>query len=118
MNATAIKTKVHNRSPLRFSVNGRQFMVSYLDQDGDGPFGVKFTWLRHANACTWVQHITEDGGCTYLQARSYLMLGGLDVECRALAPENDWEKRFLASEPKALAYRPISSLDFDCAEGF
>jgi len=92
MNASAIKTKVRNRSPLRFSVNGRQFLVSYLDQDGDGPFGVRFTWLRHANACTWVQHITEDGGYTYLQVRSYLMPDGLDPECRALAPESDSEK--------------------------
>lgn len=92
MNDTIVRTRVHKRSPLHFLVNGLEVRVSYLDQDGNGPFGVQFTWRPHTNTCNWLQHITEDGGYTYLQLGSSLVLGGDGVENRALVRETDPEK--------------------------
>ena len=45
------RTSVHKRTPMRFLVDGLQVWASYLDQNNDGPFGVRFLWTEDALDC-------------------------------------------------------------------
>jgi hypothetical protein len=87
-----IKTPVHKRTPMRFLVDGLQVWASYLDENNNGPFGVRFLWKEDALDCGPQKHITDDGGYTYRKYDSYLMPGDSSTDMRTVALETDPEK--------------------------
>jgi hypothetical protein len=89
---TISSTSVHKRTPMRFLVDGLQVWASYLDQNSDGPFGVRFLWTEDALDCGPQKHITDDGGYTYRKYDSYLMPGNGTIDMRAVALETDPDK--------------------------
>jgi hypothetical protein len=86
---TISRTSVHKRTPMRFLVDGLQVWASYLDQNNDGPFGVRFLWTEDALDCGPQKHITDDGGYTYRRYDSYLMPGDGTIDMRTVALETD-----------------------------
>lgn len=85
-----IRTPTHKRTPLHFLVDGLQVWVSYLDENENGPFGVMFKWMEDKCDSEPLQHITEDGGHSYRQVKSYMLEEG--VEKRGGAFETDPER--------------------------
>lgn len=67
------RTPVHKRTPLHFLVDGLQVWVTYLDENENGPFGVRFAWMEHEYSVSPHKHITDDGGYSYRQYESLLM---------------------------------------------
>ncbi len=51
---------------MRFLVDGLQVWASYLDENNNRPFGVRFLWTEDALDCGPQKHITDDGGYTCL----------------------------------------------------
>lgn len=86
---TIVRTPVHKRTPLRFLVDGLQVWVAYLDENENGPFGVKIQWMEDKYACSPIEHITEDGGYSYQQVENYIMLNGDGIDKRMVALETD-----------------------------
>jgi hypothetical protein len=92
MDAT-VRTPVHKRKELHFLVDGLQVWVTYLDKnENNGPFGVRFKWMEHQHSTSPHNHITEDGGFTYLKFDSFIMPAEGTVDMRANALETDPEK--------------------------
>src|ERR1700726_2006392 len=89
---TITRTSVQIRKPRRFLVDGLMVWVSYLDVKDDGPFCVKFKWLEDQYSCSPLEHITEDGGYSYQQVESSIMLDDCGMDKRMTAFETDAEK--------------------------
>lgn len=90
---TITRTAVHRRAPLHFLVGGLRVWVSYIDVKGDGlPFGVKFKWMEDEYSCSPFEHITEDGGHSYQQVESFIMLDDFGMDKRMTVFETDPEK--------------------------
>ena len=89
---TISRTSVHKRTPMRFLVDGLQVWASYLDEDNNGPFGVRFLWTEDALDCGPQKHITDDGGHTYRRYDSCLMPGDGTIDMRTAALETDPDK--------------------------
>ena len=89
---TISRTSVHKRTPMRFLVDGLQVWASYLDENNNGPFGVRFLWTEDALDCGPQKHITDDGGYTYRKYDSYRMPGNGTIDMRTVALETDPEK--------------------------
>jgi len=89
---TISRTSVRKRTPMRFLVDGLQVWASYLDENNNGPFGVRFLWTEDALDCGPQKHITDDGGYTYRKYDSYLMPGNGTIDMRTIALETDPEK--------------------------
>jgi len=86
------RTSVHKRTPMRFLVDGLQVWASYLDENDNGPFGVRFLWREDALDFGSQKHITDDGGHTYRRYDSYLMPGDGTTDMGTVALETDPDK--------------------------
>src|SRR5262245_33894795 len=90
---TVLRTDVHKRTPLHFLVDGKQVWVTYLDENGNGTFGVRVKWMENQYSVSPQNHFTDDGGYTFSKYDSYLMLEGQGgVEMRLTEKETDEEK--------------------------
>lgn len=83
---------VHKRSPLHFLVDGLQVWVSYLDENENGPFGVRFAWMEHEHSVSPQKHITDDGGYSYRKYENFLMPKDGMMDMRTSEFEADPEK--------------------------
>lgn len=66
-------TPVHKRTPLHFLVDGLQVWVTYLDENENGPYGVRVMWMEHEHSVSPQKHITDDGGYSYRKYETFLM---------------------------------------------
>jgi hypothetical protein len=89
MNTT--RTPVQRRNPLHFLVDGLQVWVTYLDAKENGPYGVRFKWMERKHDSFPLDHITEDGGYSYLKFESFFMVDGT-MDMRTGELETDPEK--------------------------
>jgi hypothetical protein len=87
-----VRTPVHKRSPRHFLVDGLQVWVTYLDENDNGPYGLRIQWLEHKYSCSPLDHITDDGGYTFQKYDSFLAVQDGGIEMRVTAPETDPEK--------------------------
>jgi len=74
----AIRAYTDKRAPLHFLVDGLQVWISYVDGNENGPFGVLFKWMEDKHDSEPLQHITEDGGHSYHQVKSYGTEDGIE----------------------------------------
>jgi hypothetical protein len=86
---TIIRTPVQRRAPLHFLVGGLQVWVTYIDGKEGTPFGVKFKWMEGQYSCSPLEHITEDGGYSYQQVESFIMLDDCGMDKRMTALETE-----------------------------
>jgi hypothetical protein len=89
---TIMRTPVRKHRTLHFLVDGVQVWASYLDVEGDGPYGVDFKWMAHKYDVTPLEHVTRDEGQTYQQVENFIFHGGEGVEKRPGVTETDPEK--------------------------
>lgn len=92
MSDTVTRKQVHKRAPLHFLVDDLQVLVSYLDENENGPFGVMFQWMEHKHSVSPLEHITDDGGHSYKQVDNYIMLDRVGIDKRTAQLETDPEK--------------------------